>query len=96
MKIISITNLTKQISKHLVWAISVLMTSIPVYAHNGEETASGFNGLMDGWSHWGMAGGWMWIFPLLVVTFLIVGIAALIRINNTPLLARQENNEKRG
>jgi|GEM_PF-4228978 len=78
------TTFLKQVKRSLGIGVLSLLQAVSAFAHGGEETTTGWNGFMDGWSHWGMAGGWMWIFPALIMAFFIVGIVSLVKANRTP------------
>jgi len=47
------------------------------WAHT--EGARGASNWMNGWDHWGMGAGWMWIVPVGLTVLLVLGVAALVK-----------------
>lgn len=72
-----------QMKQSLVIGSLGLLPAVSGFAH-GEEATTGWNGFMGGWSHWGMAGGWIWVFPTLTLLFLIVALVTLMKAGRTP------------
>lgn len=96
MKVSGVLSWVKNPVKGFLMLVSGLIPTVQAVAHVEEETASRISEAMDGWTHWGMAGGWMLIFPVLVGTLLIISIALIVRTKDTPLTIHQEGKGKRG
>lgn len=69
------TTLLKRLKKSLSLGVFGLFLAVPAFAHEED----GFGGFMDGWNHWGMMGGWMWVFPALFLALLVLGVVALTK-----------------
>ncbi len=67
--------------KHTVIAIGMtglLLSGAPLaWAH--AEGARGASNWMNGWDHWAMGAGWMWIVPALFLVLLVLGGVALVK-----------------